>query len=316
MHFVDFKSSLQDKIQPVYIISGKEFYLVNNALNNLISACNISVPEMNISYVDSSTTLDEIFVMCETLPFLSQKRMIIAKNYTPLDSNAQNKIIEYLQAYNATTCLVFTSVTLIENASIPCVNCDYLPQNTLQSKIISEAKKLGYEIQLPALNKLIDFCASSITSCMHELDKLVAFCNNNKTITLSDVEQVCCKIDLDANIFELTDAISKKDNSTALAILAHLIKEENTKTIVSMLYNYYRRMFFALANKNRKDEQLATYLGVKPFAIKIAREQAKAIGAEKIMGAMDMLKQIDTATKSSFTSLEQELYLFLFYTLS
>ena len=315
MQFVDFKKSLQDKIQPVYIIGGKEFYLVNNALNNLISACNITVPEMNITYIDEQVDLENVFVMCETLPFLSDKRMIVVKNYS-LDNDALDKIKTYLKNYNATTCLVFTSLTSVNDKEIPCVVCDELPPATLASKIGIEAKNAGLEIQPPALIKLLKFANNSITTAMSELDKLISFCNGNKVITSEDVENVCFKIEADTNLFDLTDAIAKKDRQKAISIMAKLIKDDDAKGVIALLYSFYRKLFYTIASKNLSNDELASLLGVKPYAINIYKQQSKALGAERILNSMNMLTKIDTATKSSFTSLDEELYLFLFYTLS
>ena len=315
MQFVDFKKSLQEKIQPVYIIGGNEFYLVTNALNNLISACNITVPEMNITYIDEQIALDDIFVMCETLPFLSSKRMIIVKNYA-LDNNSLTKIKEYLKNYNATTCLVFTTSSSINDNAIPCVDCSNLAKATLASKINIEAKNANCEIQPPALIKLMEYCSYSITACMNELEKLLSYCKDKNVITKEDVEQVCYKQEQEINIFDLTNAISKKDKTTAFSIVKRLIDSENQKSVTSLLYTHYRRLFLSLASKRLSDEQLAKILGVKPYAINVYRTQAKALGSEKILNSMNMLTKIDTATKSSFTNLDEELYLFLLYTLS
>ena len=316
MQFVDFKKSLLNKIEPIYIISGKELYLIENALNNLISACNITLPELNLAYVDANITLDEIFTQCETLPFCSEKRIIIAKDYPLNANNNLSKLENYLSNANSTTCLIFTNIQLIESKKITCVNCDSISIQTLQSKIISDLKKIGYEIQLPALNRLIQNINGSITSAMSEISKLTALSLESKIITIDDVEKVCSKNDLEYNIFMLTDAIAKKDNNTALSLMKRIINEDNTKGIVYFLHNYFRRLFISIASKNSSDEQVAEVLGVKPYAIKIAKQQARTIGANKILRAIEMLEKIDTSTKSTFASLEQELYLFLLYTLS
>ena len=316
MQFVDFKKSLLNKIEPIYVISGKELYLIENSLNNLISACNLTMPEMNLTYVDASLSLDEIFTQCETLPFCSNKRVIIAKDYPLNANNNLSKLEEYLPNANATTCLVFTNIQLIESKTITCVNCDSISTQTLQSKIASDLKKMGYEIQLSALTKLIQNTNGSITTAMSEISKLTALSLESKMITVEDVEKVCSKNDLEYNIYMLTDAIAKKDSNTAVYLMKRIIEEDNTKGIVYSLYNYFRRLFISIASKYSTDEQVAQVLGVKPYAIKIARQQAKSIGANKLLTAIEMLEKIDTSTKSTFASLEQELYLFLFYTLN
>ena len=114
--------------------------------------------------------------------------------------------------------------------------------------------------------------------------------------------------------------IKKVENDTEASkcdsLLTKLINDDSAKGVTALLYNYYRRLFLTLASKHLQDDNLARILGVKPYAINIYRTQAKALGSEKILNSMNMLTKIDTATKSSFTSLNEELYLFLFYTLS
>lgn len=318
MQFVEFKKSLHNKIEPVYIICGKELYLIENALNNLLQACNVTLPEMNISYIDDTTPLDEIFVLCQTLPFCSNMRLVIVKDYSFDDKNNSSikQIEEYLENANTSTCLVFTSTKLVESKKIVCVNCDSIPTNMLASKIVADLNKKGFQIQTQALNKLIENVQGSITSAYSELNKLIALSSNEKIITIEHIDKISSKTNIEYSIFQLSDAIAKKDATTATKLLKSLINADNAKGVISYLYNYFRRLFLSIASKNATNEQIADILGVKPYSISIAKQQAKAIGANKIMQSLAMLEKIDTQTKTTFANLEQELYLFLFYTLS
>lgn len=317
MQFVDFKKSLSI-ISPVYIICGKELYLIENVLSNLIYACDIKFPEMNITYVDSTTPLEQIFTLCETLPFCTERRLIIAKDYAlgEQDSTTIKKIEEYISNANDSTCLVFTSLKSISPKNIPFVNCDTVPNNVLSSKILNDLTKKGYSIQKPALEKLIQNVDGSITYAYSELDKLIAIASQSKVIEVKDVDELSSKKSIEHTIFELTNAISKKHSSIAISLLKFLLAQDNAKGVISSLYNYFRRMFLVIACKNYTNEQIAQSLDVKPYAISIAREQAKVFGATKIMNCLAKLEDIDTRTKTSFANLEQELYTFLFYTLN
>lgn len=313
MKFVDFKKSLSN-INPVYILCGKERYLIENALNNLTFACNVQIPELNLVYVDSSTPIEQILVQCETLPFCSDKRMIIAKDY-PIDEKTLTAIKEYLNDANNTTCLVFTCEKVFESEQITIVDCSEISNETLKGKILSDLKKLEFQIQPDALELLVNNVNGSITYAYSELEKLKAIASNSKIITKEDVNNVCQKLDTDFQIYELTEAIVSKDSDKAITLLTRLIEAEN-KGIVSFLYNYFRRLFVCLACKDKDDEILAKLFKVKSYAIKHSRQQAFSLGAKKLLNCIERLEKIDATTKSTFANLNHELYLFLFYTLS
>ncbi len=313
MQFIDFKKSLSlDGIYPIYIISGKELFLIESALSNLIAACEINLPELNITYFDDEAEMQDILDACETLPFCSSRRMVIVKgyNFTP----EKIKMLEdSAPTANASTCLVFTSTTLTTCKNVRCVECDSVPNDILYAKVNVDLSRAGYKIEQKALQMLVKYCQGSITHVYSEIEKLKAICSNN-TITMENVQEVCVKLDAEFSTYMLTDAIAKKDSDTALDILNRMILNDTHKTLLAYLYTYFRRLFLCSKHKG-SDLSLAEKLGIKPSLVTLAKKHAQSIGFDKVANAMHMLHDIDLKVKTTFASLEDELYLFLFYTL-
>ncbi|MGN1227169.1 MAG: DNA polymerase III subunit delta [Christensenellales bacterium] len=316
MKFVEFKKSLMEKIEPIYVFYGEDRYLIDTCIKNLTSACEIEFPELNLSIFDDTSDIEKIFLSCETLPYIDKLRLIIVKDIE-LNEGLKKKLIEYSNNPNKSACLAITAKGEVkETDGITYVDCDKLDANMIRKKVLNDLKPKGYLISDDALKVLISYCDFSLTKIYSELEKLMAFATENKVITEDMIKTLCIK-DISFNIFELTEALGTKESDKAVKTLNYLIKEEDAIMILGLLYSYFRRLLIVAMSQDKVDNQvIATNLQVKPYAITLAKKQSKLFGVKKLLALCEKLQNIDLKVKNNFSNVENELYSFLFSALN
>ena len=69
-------------------------------------------------------------------------------------------------------------------------------------------------------------------------------------------------------------------------------------SILTPLYNNYRRVLFTAINSGMRDADIASMLGVKEYAIKMCRNQARVFTPKKLKKIVDMLANADRNIKN------------------
>lgn len=316
MKFVEFKKSLQEKIEPIYLFFGEDRYLIDTCIKNLTMACEIEYPDFNIASFNNDTAFEDVLTSCETLPFMDKLRLVIVKDIE-LNEDKKKKLIEYAKNPNKSVSFAITiKGETKEIEGVTPVDCNKIDANMIRKKVLADLKPKGFLISDEALKVLISYCNFSLTQIYSELEKLMAYADENRVITEAMITTLSVK-DVSYNIFELTEALGKKQCEEALRILDYLIDKEEHIGLIGLLYSYYRRLLMvALSPANLDNATIAEQLQVKPYAITLAKQQCKMFGPKKLLALCDKLHNIDIKVKSTFSNTKNELYSFVFSALN
>ena len=104
---------------------------------------------------------------------------------------------------------------------------------------------------------------------------------------------------MEYQIFELTENLAKKDGKKVYQLL-NVIKQkkDNIRSLNSLIFNHFRRMLHVGLSKMNKS-QLATYLGVKEYAITKTMEQAKLFTKKQLKDIFEQCLVLDYQLKNS-----------------
>jgi DNA polymerase-3 subunit delta len=83
MKYIELRNSVKNgNINPIYIFTGDETYLLDRALEHMVGV--FMTPEgrtINLENLDGkSSGLDDLRASCETLPFMSERRVTILRS--------------------------------------------------------------------------------------------------------------------------------------------------------------------------------------------------------------------------------------------
>jgi len=156
-------------------------------------------------------------------------------------------------------------------------------------------------IQKLALRSLIECVGSELWQMNNEIDKLIAYANGQEIS--NEMVKTLVHANFEGKIFELMDAISKKQSSKAIQML----QEErwsgaNDHYLLTMLGRQVRVLLSARSlldqNQNANKQELADAIGIHPFVAQKALEQAKVFRFVDLQKAHDLLFDFDLKLKS------------------
>ena len=174
--------------------------------------------------------------------------------------------------------------------------------------LVAEAEKRGSALEVDAARELADALGADLMLMASELEKLVLFVGERRSITLGDVETMVLGAK-QRSLYELTDAISAKDRPRALALLQGLLNasdggEESAIGHLYMLARTFRQMLVIL-EKNVRDSRAiwqALWQGFRmpPFAAEDLIRQARRYKSRReLTRALRLIARADLELCSS-----------------
>lgn len=310
MRIEQLKNALNERIEPIYLISGNDGYFCELAVKTLVKKC-VTSPELNFASFDGKYALanrNEIVMGLLQYPFMSEKRLIVLREFYPTAKDLKgSKFEEYFKKPADTAVLAIVN-------SLPCdalkkcagmcfVDCGKADEAVLLKYISVTFKRAGLIITTANARLLCEFCKSEMTRISVEVEKLCAYCQGEVEVTEADIRALVTK-EQEYQLYELTEKVARKRFDEAYAIVSELQAANNdTMRLFSALYNYFRRLFFC-ATAQRRDAKLANLLGVKEYAITKSCEQAKRFTPKRLKQIVDIFTRYDAAFKSGQVSID------------
>ena len=234
------KSRLNKKIEACYLVQGEDVLLYDKALEMIKKAMDLQLEDFNFNIFDDDNFNGDLVIdTCETLPMGSEKKVVLLKNISNPNENFKKKLKDYLKNPLQSTCLViFDFFNKFDFLISEKISAKRLDDQSLKEIVIAELKKNEKTITDGACQKLIEACCNYYSLIKNELEKLIS-CDDFE-ITEKTIDALVCK-QTEFTVFELTDALSKRDADRAVSLLNLMPKD--TKTF-SLVLNHLRRLLF------------------------------------------------------------------------
>ena len=302
LNYVDFVKEIKNRVENVYRVTGDDVFLLSQIETKCQAACEIQFEDFDKSSFDLENFTPASFENAYMqLPIQANKRMIVVKNIAKLLESDKKKILEILSRTNSSATVLFFANQEGEDFSFlkdaVKVDCQRLSPSMCESFIADKVKKLNTKITKEAAEHLIELTLRHLGRIDKELNKLAILVVDKGIIEIEDVK-ISVKQDLEYQIYEISDLLISKKLTRAMQIVGDLLsKKEEPTTILSMLTSNFRRLYFAKISPD-DNATLSRQLGVKEFAIKIARDKQAKIGAMALKNINEMLLETDYMIKS------------------
>ena len=299
------KNRVQKKIEPCYLVQGEDILLYDEALKLIKNACNLSFEEFNFQKFDDDTfSADLVLDALETLPFASEKKVVLLKNITKFSEDFKKKLVAYLKSPLPSTCLViFDFANKFDFLISEKISAKRLDEESLKNIVEEELSKSHKAIKKEALSLLLSYCCDYYSLIKNELKKLSDAPTD--VITEKDIANMVTK-ETEYSVFELTEALSKKDAKKAVELLS--LMDKDTKTF-NLILNHFRRLFFVAISK---DEDLSKLLNVKEYAVIKAKELSRNFSKIQLKNIYSLLDDVDFYIKNGQMQIENALYYLIF----
>jgi len=304
MKFIELKKSLEKKIEPAYLITGNDRFLCYSALDTIKKALNITMKDLNeIILSGESVNAQDISLAVNSFPFIDNYKLIQINdlNGKLKSKNKEDELIVYLKNPIKENVVVFFNLESIDALKpymnyLTVIDCDKLDEDTIKNIMAVKLKKINKEISVGALEKLVRYCNNDMARITNEVEKLISY-SGDESIKESDVDCLVYQ-DKEYQIFELAEFISKGEKEKALDLIYTLSNGGKSGfSVLGPLYNNYRRALFVAINKDKTDDEIGLLLGVKPYAVKMVRNQVSRFTPKKLKMIVDMLYEADKNIK-------------------
>ena len=297
----------ENNFQNVYLLYGEERYLKRQYTEKLKKAL-AGDDTMNVHFYEGKDVpVTEIIDLAETMPFLAERRVIFLSD-SGLFKSGGEQMAQYLEAPNETTFFVFTESEVdkrsklfkIVSAKGCAVEFTAQDENTLKRWIGGLLAKEGLKITESTVLLFLSKTGTDMENIQTELEKLISYCLGKGVVTSEDVETICTTR-LQDRIFDMTEAVARKQTSVALSLYYDLLAlKVSPLQILSMLSRQYNLMLQAKELKKRgvPDREIASKIGVPPFVVSKYLSQASKYKSSELRNALERCAQADQDVKT------------------
>jgi len=289
--------------KPIYWLEGDEPFFIDQVVHY---AEHKILPEAEASFnlsifYGKDADWSSVVNACMRYPMFAEKQVVILKEAQ------QMRDIEKLESYIDNPLLSTIFVVSFKEKK---VDGRSKLAKTLKSKGEMLSTKKMYDSQLPewvnqmvashkltiapkALHLLVDHIGNDLSRLQNEVEKLAVNLAGRKNITEDDIEKYI-GVSKDFNVFELQDALGKRDLAKTIRIIHYF--EANPKAapiqmILPALYNYFSKVFMLYSLPNITEQSAAAALGVNPFFVKEYIATARRYDYEGIEKVLLLLHQ-------------------------
>ncbi|HEX9412183.1 MAG TPA: DNA polymerase III subunit delta [Ktedonobacterales bacterium] len=183
----------------------------------------------------------------------------------------------------------------------------------LETWLARRAAALHAQLAPDAARLLASYVGADLRQLASELEKLATYVGDDNVIS-AEVVRLLTPTTQQARIFDLTDALARRDRPRALALLHELLEAgESALGIVALMAHQTRSLIQvkALAERGLRPVQIAQTAGMAPFLVDKSLALARQFTAAQLAAAHHALLEADTALKLSKLTPEMALDLFV-----
>ncbi len=283
--------------KPVYWFEGEEeFYidqLVDAAEHKILSEAEASF-NLSVFYGKDSSWVDVVNA-CMRYPMFGDKQVVILKEAQQMKE--LDKLEAYIEKPLASTIFVVAhkekkvdgrsklAKLLKDKAEV--LSTKKMYDNELPSWTQDYIESKGYQPTQKAIQLLVEHIGNDLSRISNEVDKVILNLGSRTNITEDDIENFV-GISKEYNVFELQNAVGKKNLSKALQIVQYF--EGNPKAapiqlVLPSLYSYFSKVFM-LFGAQGDDKAVSAQTGINAWFLKDYKATASMYGYEGVQSAL------------------------------
>jgi DNA polymerase-3 subunit delta len=298
-------------IRPAYLILGPEDYLCHLAIDLLKH--HLLNPESYAfdyaEFVAGEADVDEIIEAVNTFPMVSRRRVVLVNQLQKMKDSEQETLLKAFKSLSSRSTLILFADEMDRRKKFykvlreaACVaEFPHLKGMALHQWAQAFAKKKGYRISPAAIRKIVELAGSDLRSLAMELDKVLLFAGKEKQVPDSAVDDLV-RESRQQSIFELINAVGRRDRSSALRCLANLTgMGEHPLVIVTMLARHCRQTLIAQEAllEGKPPAAIGSAAQIPPFVLDQFLRQARSTDSGSVRKMFVKLADIDRHLKSS-----------------
>jgi DNA polymerase III subunit delta len=286
------------------------------------------------TFTGLENSLEEIRSACDTLPFFSARRLVIVEGLPRKKRGRKEAVssaafaedlVQYVPQMPSSTLLVVVVDELLD-ASNPLVKAAkrygevkvcVAPRGTqLESWLMRRASAAGSDLSPEGARLLASSGSESLWALAGEIEKLSTYVGRGGKIGPEEIRALT-PASHHSRVFDLTDALAKRDRGRALALLHELLESgESPFGIVALTASQTRSLIqikvLSERGGKRRAAEIAQITGIAPYMIEKSLPLARQFSLPELEATHRRLLDIDTSLKRSKMTPEMALDLLVF----
>jgi len=289
----------------LFLIESDNYKIISLELEKILKNNNLSKEEL-IRYDLDEVNISVVINDLDTYGFFQEKKIIYASNAFFLTTSKGeiehdlDSFIKYVNNPNLNNVLIISCSKLDGKKNICKLVKEKFNCITLNNDPKDYVKKIvkGYKMTYDTINYFLYNVGDNIEKIDNELNKLLLYKMDSKEITRDDIDLITIK-KVDDNIFDLIDAIIKKNKKKSLTIYKEMVNygEEVFKILIS-LSNQIRLIYQVKVLRNFHDNDIADILCLKnPRQVYAIRQKISSYTKEELLNYLYKLALMDEELK-------------------
>lgn len=323
MERVNLINNIKNKIYSnLYLVYGKETYLIEEIENMIKDIVNPDMEDFNLSRVDGSDlNILDLVSNIETLPFLSDYRVIIVKDTElfkgkkNISKDEEDMLVKLFSNMPNTTILLFTVygevdkrktiVKAMDKYGLTCnmKNLDdvsllnWCRDEFIKRDISITNSDIAYFIELSGYRDRIS--EITLSDMKNEIEKISSYCSEMKIVKKDDIN-LLMRAKSENDIFLLIDMISSKNSQRAMKTLYDMMDQgESIFGILAMLSKQFNQIIQVkyLLDKKIPQSVICENLKLHQFVFSKLSRYSKNFSMDTMIEIIDYISDCDYKIK-------------------
>jgi DNA polymerase-3 subunit delta len=297
--------------KPIYLIYGEQDLLLERALEKLKdNVGEVADLDFNSETFDGEdSNVDDIVAACNTLPFASERRLVVVRNVDKLAKDGTDALVAYAGNPCETTILALVAKKVAKNTRL------YKAVGKLGGLLERAAPKgsewpqevqrlfvrKGRRVSVEGAELLLNAVGKDLRRLSVEVDKAIAFTGSRTNLTVEDVEQVASSA-ATTRVWELGTALGDRDAARSLRLVDTLLGDgESVFGLHALALRTLRDLMTARALIDRGEGsvvQLAATLGRPDWQVRNLPRQARAFTSEELVDGLRAAAESEAQMKT------------------
>ena len=286
--------------KPIYWLEGDEPFFIDEIMNyaehHILSESEASF-NLSVFYGKDANWAD-VLNACRRYPMFSEKQVVLLKEAQQMKDTELERLEGYFEVPLTSTIFLVSykdkkldarkKFSKTVKAKGELLSTKKMYDNQLPEWVNGMVLQHGLSITPKAVAMVVNNIGNDLSRIKNEVEKLAVNLGKRKSITEDDIENYI-GVSKEYNVFELQDAIGKKNLPKALRIIQYF--EKNPKAapiqlVLPSLYSFFSKVYSMFPVNTTDERALAAATGINPYFIKdylAAVKNYQLNGIEKIL---------------------------------
>lgn len=243
-----------------------------------------------------SAHVDDVLAASNTLPFMSEKRLVVVRDVDRMPAAALGALADYASNPSEQTVLVLVARRIAKNTRLykavekngQAFEWAKPKRGEYPAEVVKMFAARGRQVSFDAAEALVRAVGRDLRRLESEVQKIVAYSGDRTSLTREDLELVMAFV-APASVFDFMDAVGARDCGMALRLVALLTGQgESVHGLHAMATRHVRSLLAAraLLDRGTPTGGLMRELGMPDWQARKVAQQAQRFEAAELVSAL------------------------------